>query len=294
MTDFKGCLVALVTPFKDDGNVDIETLGNLLKFHVDEGTHGIVLCGSTGESSTLAWDEKLQVYQEATERIKQQIPVIGCIGTNVTEAALEMVSDLDGLDLDGIMVTNPSYNKPTQEGLYQHFKRIAENTHKPIIIYNIPSRTGVNMLPATVKRLSEISNIVAIKEASGDITLTMEIKHLCGNDISVLSGDDLLALPIMSVGGDGVISVVANIVPEMMNDLVETFFTEDIRKASQIAIDMVRLCKAMFIESNPIPVKAAMKMMGMIPNDSLRLPLTTMTDENRSLMREILTGYNLI
>src|SRR3972149_8539301 len=287
---FTGSIVALVTPFRD-GLVDFDKLGELVEYHIENGTNGIIPCGTTGESPTLSHKEHGEVVGKVIEKANGRIPVIAGTGSNNTSEALSLTRHAKEVGADGSLMITPYYNKPTQQGLYEHYKLVAEEVDIPIIIYNVPSRTGVSMTPETVARLYEIKNIVAIKEASGSIDQTSQILNLC--DITVLSGDDSLTLPIMSVGGKGVVSVVANILPREVSELVSSFLNGDTEKSRQIHNKLFPICRGMFIETNPIPVKTAMKLMGRL-NGEMRLPLCKMSDEHEKQLQKALKEYGLI
>jgi 4-hydroxy-tetrahydrodipicolinate synthase len=287
---FTGSIVALVTPFKD-GLVDYDKLGELVEYHIENGTNGILPCGTTGESPTLSHDEHGKVIGKVIEIAKGRIPVIAGTGSNNTSEALSLTKHAKKAGADGALMITPYYNKPTQEGLYEHYKVIAEEVDIPIIIYNVPSRTGVSITPETVARLYEIKNIVAIKEASGNIDQTSQILNLC--DITVLSGDDSLTLPIMSVGGKGVVSVVANILPGEVSEMVSSFLNGELEKSQKMHKSLFPICRAMFIETNPISVKTAMKLLGRI-NGEMRLPLCKMSDEHEKQLQKVLKEYGMI
>lgn len=287
---FKGSIVALITPFKD-GEVDYSKLKELIEFHVISGTHGIVPCGTTGESATLSFDEHERIIAEVVRMVAGRIPVIAGAGSNNTMESLRLTKHAKKEGADGALIITPYYNKPTPEGLYRHYKLIAEEVDIPIVIYNVPSRTGISILPETVARLSELKNIVAIKEASGNLDQTTQILQLC--DITVLSGEDSLTLPIMAVGGSGVISVVANIVPEETSKLARYCLEGNFAEARKYHHKLFSLCKGMFIETNPIPVKTAMKLLGKL-NGEMRLPLCPMTQEHEKQLITILTEYGLM
>jgi 4-hydroxy-tetrahydrodipicolinate synthase len=274
---FSGSIVALVTPFKD-GTVDVSKLEELVARHIDAGTNGIVPCGTTGESATLSHDEHEAVISRVVAAADGKIPVIAGTGSNSTSEAIRLTRFAQEAGADGALLITPYYNKPTQEGLYRHFAKIAGETDIPLVLYNVPSRTGVNMLPETVIRLAELKNVVAVKEASGSIDQSVEI--LRGSDLKVLSGDDSLTLPLMSVGAAGVISVAANIVPEMMVDLVDLAAAGDFANARDLHLKLFPLFKALFLETNPIPIKTAMSIEGTL-NGELRLPLCEMTPGGR-------------
>ena len=289
---FKGAIVAIVTPFKK-GEVDEEGLRGLIEFQIENGTHGIVPCGTTGESATLSYEEHNRVVDIAVDAVRGRVPVIAGTGSNNTTEAVELTRHAKRAGADGALLITPYYNKPTQEGLYQHFKKVAEEIPIPILLYNVPGRTACNMLPETVARLSEIPNIVGIKEATGSLQQVSEIIRLCGDKITVLSGDDFTVLPILAVGGKGVISVVSNIIPKDMANLCNTFESGEYEEPRRLFYRLLPLCKAMFYETNPIPVKTALEMMGKI-SAGLRLPLTSMSKTNREKLKSDLTHYGLL
>jgi len=289
---FKGAIVAIVTPFKD-GQVDEESLRNLIEFQIANGTDGIVPCGTTGESSTLSHEEHDQVIEITIDAVKKRVPVIAGTGSNSTEEAMRLTRHAYEAGADGALMVCPYYNRPTQEGLYQHYKIVAESVPIPIIPYNIPGRTGVNMLPETVARLSKISNIVGIKEASGSIKQMQDVITLCGSNFAVLSGDDFFTLPLLLIGGKGVISVISNIAPGDMAAMTDAFEKGDLKRARQLHDKMVPMIDALFIETNPVPVKAALSMMGKIHYD-VRLPLCKMSDGNYEKLRKTMVSYGLI
>ncbi len=287
---FSGSIVALVTPFKD-GNVDYKKLGELVGYHVENGTDAIVPCGTTGESPTLSHEEHERVVAEVIEKASGRITVIAGTGSNSTSEALRLTKSAKKAGANASLLITPYYNKPTQEGLYLHFKAIAEEVDIPIILYNVPSRTGVSITPETVAKLAEIKNIVGIKEASGSIDQTSQILQLC--NITVLSGDDSLTLPIMAVGGKGVISVVANIVPKDTSKMVHDFSGGRLKEAQEMHRKLFPLCRAMFIETNPIPIKTAMRLLGRL-NGEMRLPLCKMTKEHETQLATALKKYGLL
>ncbi len=289
---FRGAIVAIVTPFKN-GKVDEEALRELIEFQIANGTDGIVPCGTTGESSTLSHEEHDAVIEITIDAVKKRVPVIAGTGSNSTDEALRLTQHAYKAGADGALIVCPYYNRPTQEGLYQHFKKIAENVPIPIVPYNIPSRTGVNLLPPMVAKLAKIKNVVGIKEASGSLKHMGDIIESCPADFAVLSGDDNFTLPLLSIGGAGVISVVSNVVPADMAGLVDAFAVGDIKKARSLHYKMSALMDALFIEVNPTPVKAALAMMGKI-KEEYRLPLCKMADANRDKLKKVMTNYALI
>jgi 4-hydroxy-tetrahydrodipicolinate synthase len=289
---FKGAMVAIVTPFKN-GQIDETALRELIEFQIANGTDGIVPCGTTGESATLSHAEHDRVIEITIEAVKKRVPVIAGTGSNSTAEALRLTKHAYEAGADGALIVCPYYNRPTQEGLYQHFKMIAENVPIPIIPYNIPSRTGVNLLPQMVAKLAKYKNIVGIKEASGSIKQMSDIIELCKSDFSVLSGDDFFTLPLMAVGGTGVISVLSNVAPADMAGLVDAFEAKDWVKAKALHHKMSPLIDALFIEVNPIPVKAALFLMGKIEYE-FRLPLCKMSETNYEKLKQVMINYGLI
>lgn len=285
-------MVALITPFQD-GQVDYETLEELVEFHLENGTDGIVPVGTTGESPTLSYDEHKKVIEWVVKSVAGKVPVIAGTGSNSTAEAIELTAFARKIGADASLQVCPYYNKPTQEGFYQHFKAIAEEVDIPIILYNIPGRCGgTGLTPQTVARLAEIENIVAIKEATGSLDMTSEILSLC--NITVLSGDDSLTLPICSVGGKGVISVIANIVPADVKAMTDLILEGDFVSARKWHRKLFPLAKAMLgLASNPIPIKAAMAMLN-LASEELRLPLTPLNDTQKTQLREILVQYGLL
>ncbi|MCD6093726.1 MAG: 4-hydroxy-tetrahydrodipicolinate synthase [Candidatus Omnitrophica bacterium] len=286
---FQGSYVALVTPFKD-GAVDEEKLRELVEFQIEQGTNGILPCGCTGEAATLTHEEQKRVIKIVVETVNKRVPVLAGTGSNSTVEAYDLTKYAKEAGADAALVITPYYNKPTPEGQFRHYAKLAE-IGIPIILYNVPSRTGISMLPETVARLSKIENIVAIKEASGSLEQVSKILALC--DITVLSGDDSLTLPMMAIGGKGVVSVVANIVPAEVAQMTSAFLEGNIQKAKDLHYRLFPLCKAMFIETNPIPVKTAMKLLGRL-NGELRLPLCEMQAESEEKLKKVLEEYGLI
>ncbi len=289
---FKGSIVAIVTPFKN-GEIDEETLRGLVEFQIENGTDGIVPCGTTGEASTLDYDEHDRVIEIVVQQAKKRVPVIAGTGSNSTKEAIEITEHAKRVGADGALLVTPYYNKPTQEGLYRHYKTVAEAVALPQVLYNVPGRTGVNMLPETVARLADIPNIVGIKEASGSLQQVSEILSLCGDSIEVLSGDDFVTFPIMACGGGGVISVTANIMPKEVAGLVDAFNAGDLEEARRLHLKLLRISNAMFIETNPTPVKTALGLMGKC-DDEVRLPLAPMSEANTAKLAAVMREYGLI
>ena len=292
MTMFQGSIVAIITPFRN-GKIDEKAFGDLIEFHIGNGTDGIVPCGTTGESATLSNDEHNRVVRLTVEVAAGRVPVIAGTGSNSTDEAIYFTKYAKECGADAALLITPYYNKPMQEGLYRHFKAIAEEVDIPIIPYNVPGRTGVNMLPSTVARLAEINNIVAVKEASGSMTQICEIYRLCGERLSILSGEDAINFPILAAGGKGMISVTANIVPKKMGDMWDAYALGDIARARQIHYEIFDLHQIMFIETNPIPVKTALAMMGKC-TEEMRLPLCSMAEANKAKLRQVLIDNGLV
>jgi 4-hydroxy-tetrahydrodipicolinate synthase len=289
---FSGAFTAIVTPFKD-GHVDETAFRSLIRFNLDGGVSGIVPCGTTGESPTLSHDEHKRVVEIAVKEVAGQVKVIAGTGSNSTAEALELTAHAKDVGADGALMVSPYYNKPSQEGLYQHFKKVAETVDIPIILYNIQGRTGINIENATVQRLSRIPNIVAVKEASGNILQMSEVIRLCGPDFHVLSGDDQMTFPLMALGGKGVISVVTNVVPGKMSTLAKYMLEGNVESARTLHFEIYELCQAMFIETNPIPVKAALALMGKIQPE-YRLPLCPMAPANQDKLKGVLERYGIL
>ncbi len=289
---FHGSLVAIVTPFKK-GKVDEKALGDLIDWQIAQGTHGIVPCGTTGESATLTHEEHERVVAFTIEAAKGRVPVIAGSGSNSTDEAITLTRHAKKSGADGALLITPYYNKPTQEGLYRHYKAVAEAVDLPIVLYNIPGRTSVNMLPTTVARLSSIKNIVAIKEGSGSLQQVSDILQACGERMVVLSGDDALTLPMMAVGAKGVITVTANIAPKDMAKMTDAFEAGKLAEARKLHYKMSPLFASLFYETNPIPVKEALGMMGKCAAE-LRLPLCPMAADTREKLTRALKDYGLI
>ncbi|MDI6606677.1 MAG: 4-hydroxy-tetrahydrodipicolinate synthase [Candidatus Omnitrophota bacterium] len=290
---FKGSIVAIVTPFKD-GKVDEKKLRELIRFQLEKGSSGIVPCGTTGESATLNFQEHERVIEVTIEEVRKKVPVIAGTGSNSTEEAIMLTKAAAEAGADASLQVSPYYNRPTQKGLYEHFKKIADSVEIPIILYNIASRTGVNIEPETIARLAgDCKTIVGVKEASGNLDQMSRIKQLCGRNFDLISGDDSLTLPILGIGGTGVISVVANIVPGDVAALVTEFQKTNISKAREIHYKLLPLIKAIFIETNPIPVKTAMGLLKMCEPD-LRLPMCAMLPENLEKLKKALKEYGLL
>lgn len=291
-TVFKGSGVALITPFTENG-VNYDELGRMLEYHVENKTDAIVICGTTGEASTMPDEEHCAVIKYATKKIAGRIPVIAGTGSNDTPHAIKLSKYAQQVGADAILTVTPYYNKATQGGLVSHFTAIANAIDIPVILYNVPSRTGCNILPETVKELSKVDNIVGIKEASGNLSQVAKLASICDDDFAIYSGNDDQILPILSLGGIGVISVVANVAPAETHDMVYKFLEGDIKGAKNLQLGMIELCDALFCEVNPIPVKAAMKHMGWNTGD-LRLPLTWITPNGDAKLKDAMKNYGLL
>ncbi|HXW69612.1 MAG TPA: 4-hydroxy-tetrahydrodipicolinate synthase [Dissulfurispiraceae bacterium] len=289
---FSGSIVALVTPFKN-GNFDEKAYSNLIEWHIAGGTRGIVPCGTTGEASTLDYDEHCRVIEVAVNTVNKRIQVLAGTGANATNEAIDITAKAKKLGADGALLVTPYYNKPTQEGLYRHYKAVADAVDIPIVLYNVPGRTAVNMLPSTVARLAECKNIVAIKEATGDLKQVSELIRLCGDRIAVLSGDDFTTLPLLALGGKGVISVTGNIAPGDVAEMCNSWDRGDVAKARDLHFRLEPLNAAMFIETNPIPVKTALALMGKI-NEEFRLPLCEMSPANKEKLKSVIKSFGVI
>jgi 4-hydroxy-tetrahydrodipicolinate synthase len=292
-TTFQGSFVALVTPFRDN-RVDEAKLRELVEFHVANGTDGLIPCGTTGESPTLSHDEHRRVVEVVIEAARKRIPVVAGTGSNSTAEAIDLTRHAERAGASGALVVNPYYNKPTQEGLYRHFRAVAESVAIPIITYNIQGRTAVNVETATMARLArDCRNVVGVKEASGSLDQMSQVIAACGPGFAVLSGDDNVTLPLMAIGGHGVVSVIANIVPRETADMVHAALEGDFKRARDLHYRLFPLARAAFLETNPIPIKEAMAMAGMLEPE-FRLPMCRMSDANRETLRGILRQYNLV
>jgi 4-hydroxy-tetrahydrodipicolinate synthase len=289
---FTGSLVAIVTPFKD-GKLDERAFGDLIEWQITSGTHGIVPCGTTGESATLTHAEHDRVVAFTVEVAKRRVPVVAGTGSNSTEEAIALTRHAKAAGADGALLITPYYNKPTQEGLFLHYKAVADAVDLPLVLYNIPGRTGVNMMPSTIARLTACPAIVAVKEGSGSVQQASEIIQLCGERLCVLAGDDALTLPMMAVGGKGVITVTANLVPNDMAQLVNAFLAGRLEEARAMHYHLYPLFTALFYETNPIPVKEALHMMGKIERE-MRLPLCPMGNDNREKLLHVMKSAGLV
>ena len=288
---FKGCGTAIITPFTEDG-VNFEEFRKMIEFQIREGADSIVVCGTTGESSTMTMEEKKETIKFAIDVANKRIPIIAGTGSNCTKSAIEMSKYAESVGANAVLLVTPYYNKTTQTGLVAHYKAIAESISIPVVLYNVPSRTGLNIQPKTCFELSKIENIVAIKEASGNLSQIAEIANLCGDNLTIYSGNDDQVLPILSLGGLGVISVLSNIVPRDVHNMVKYYFDGNTKKATEIQLKSLKLTNALFSEVNPIPVKAACNMIGFnagIP----RLPLIEMSENGKENLKQEMLNYGL-
>lgn len=292
MSIFKGSGVAIITPFNENG-IDYEKLRELLEWHIKESTDAIIICGTTGEAATMTEQEKKDAIKFTVDVINKRIPVIAGTGGNNTKAAIEMSLYAESVGVDGLLVVTPYYNKTNAEGLIMHFKAINDAVKTPIILYNVPGRTNMNITPETLLKLIQLNNVVAIKEASGDLSQVAKMKALCQDKIDIYSGNDDLIIPTLSLGGIGVISVAANIIPKEIHDMCDLYLNGDCFKATKLQLDYLELLNDLFIETNPIPVKTAMNIMKMNVGE-LRLPLYKMNDKNKKNLENTLKKYNLI
>lgn len=288
---FQGSIVALVTPFKQ-GELDEKALRDLVEFHIAEGTNAIVPCGTTGESATLSHEEHCRVIEIVIDQAKKRLPVIAGAGSNSTKEAVFLTEHAKKSGADAVLSITPYYNKPTQAGLYQHFKTIAEQVDIPIVLYNVPGRTGVNMLPDTVVELSKIKNIVGVKEASGSLDQAGAILQHTDNSFDVISGEDSLTFPMMAMGAKGVISVTANVAPKKMAQMCKAVLENNMIEARKLHYELIDLSKAVFYETNPIPAKKAVYLMGLIENE-IRLPLVEMTKENTEKLKTVMKNLGI-
>lgn len=292
MALFKGSGVAIITPFKNN-QVDFEKLEELLEWHIEEQTDAIIICGTTGEASTMTDKERLETIKFTVDKINKRIPVIAGTGSNNTHHTVNMSRNAENIGVNGLLIVNPYYNKTTKRGLVVHYNTIADSVNIPIIVYNVPGRTGLNITPNTLAELSKHPNIRGVKEASGNISQVAEIARLCPENFAIYSGNDDMVVPLLSLGGIGVISVVANILPKDTHDMVFSYLEKDIEKAKHLQLKMKPLIDALFIETNPIPIKKAMNLLGMDVGD-LRLPLVEMSEEGSKVLIRELKNYNML
>lgn len=293
MSTFQGAIVAVVTPFKD-GKVDEQGLKDLVEFHIENGTHGIVPCGTTGESATLDFNEHKRVIELTVETVAGRIPVIAGTGANNTLEAIELTESARASGADAVLSVVPYYNRPSQEGLYQHFKAISDAVDIPMFLYNVPSRTVANMLPETVARCAGLKNVIGIKEATGSLNQVSEVIRVCPDDFIVLSGDDFTSMPTVLIGGKGVISVTSNVYPKAMAEMMEAALAGDLARANEIHYQLFPLMNAMFCYPSPAPAKKALELMGMVQSGELRLPMTQMDDASIETLKRAMSEVGLI
>ncbi len=293
MSKFRGAFVAIVTPFID-GKLDEQGLQDLIEFQIAGGTHGIVPCGTTGESATMSHAEHRRVVELTVKTVAGRVPVLAGTGSNSTSESIELTRAAKEAGADGALMITPYYNKPSQEGLYQHFKAVAEAVDIPIILYNVPSRTAVNMLPETVARCAQIKNIVGVKEATADLNQISQVIRLCPKGFAVMSGDDFTSMPTVMIGGTGVISVTSNVAPKDMAAMMDAALVGDIAKAQELHYKLLPVMQAMFIDTNPVPAKTALAMMGKIKSGLPRLPLYKMNEGNEEKLKKVITAYGLV
>lgn len=294
MAIFKGAGVAIVTPMNADGSVNYEKFGALIDFQIENGTDAIIVCGTTGEASTLTHEEHLDTIKYCVEKVQKRVPVVAGTGSNCTETAIYLSTEAEKLGVDGLLLVSPYYNKATQKGLYEHFKAIADSVKVPVILYNVPGRTGCNILPETIVRLcKEVDNIVGVKEASGDISQIMKLAALANGCVDIYSGNDDQIVPILSLGGIGVISVLSNVAPRQTHEICQKYLEGDVQGSLQMQLEAFDLCKALFCEVNPIPVKKALNLMGMEVGP-LRRPLTEMEDANAEKLKMVMKAYGIL
>lgn len=289
---FKGCGTAIITPFTENG-VNLKEFEKLIENQIENKIDALIVCGTTGESSTMTLEERKETIKFAVEAVHKRVPVIVGTGSNCTKSVIEMTKFAESVGADGALIVTPYYNKTTQEGLIAHYKAIAKETNLPIILYNVPSRTGVNILPKTCQELSKLKNIVAIKEASGNLSQVTEIANLCGDELNIYSGNDDQILPVLSVGGIGVISVLSNIMPEFTHTMVEDFLDGNLQKAKKAQIRAIPLIKALFSEVNPIPVKAALNLLG-YDCGMPRMPLLEMSKQNQEILKKEMDKMKIV
>lgn len=294
MTVFKGAGVAIVTPFHKDGSINFERFADLIEFQINNSTDAIIVCGTTGEASTMTHEEHLSAIEFCVKQVAGRVPVVAGTGSNCTETAIYLSTEAEKLGADGLLLVSPYYNKATQNGLYTHFKAIADSVKIPVILYNIQGRTGVNITPDTIVRLwKDVENIVGVKEASGNISQIAKIMQLSDGGIDLYSGNDDQIVPILSLGGKGVISVLSNVAPYETHRMCQLYFDGDVVESAKEQLRAIPLCDALFCEVNPIPVKAALNMMGMEAGP-LRLPLTEMEDAHKEVLRKAMIDYGIL
>ncbi len=294
MAVFTGAGVAIVTPFKENGEVNYEKFAELLEFQIKEGTDAVIVCGTTGEASTLTHEEHLDVIKYCVEKVNGRIPVIAGTGSNCTQTATYLSIEAEKYGVDALLTVTPYYNKATQKGLFNHFKAIADSVKVPVILYNVPSRTGCNILPETVVKLcTEVENIVGVKEASGNISQVMKLMSLAEGRVDLYSGNDDQIVPLLALGGKGVISVLSNVAPKETHDICEKYFQGDVAGSRDLQLKAIELCDALFCEVNPIPVKKALNLMNMEAGP-LRMPLSDMDEANVPRLEKAMKGFGIL
>lgn len=294
MAIFKGAGVAIVTPMKANGEVNYEQFRDLVEFQIAGGTDSIIVCGTTGEASTLTHEEHLDVIKYCVEVVAGRVPVIAGTGSNCTQTAIYLSQEAEKYGVDGLLLVSPYYNKATQNGLYAHFKAVADSVKIPVILYNVPGRTGCNILPETVVRLcNDVENIVGVKEASGNISQIAQLAALADGKVDIYSGNDDQIVPILSLGGVGVISVLSNVAPRQTHDICEKYFNGDVAGSCKMQLEAIELCGALFCEVNPIPVKKALELMGKC-DGTLRMPLTEMEEKNVVRLKKAMEQYGIL
>lgn len=294
MSIFKGAGVAIVTPMKANGEINFEQFAKLVEFQIENGTDAIIVCGTTGEASTMTHEEHLAMIKYCVEVVAGRVPVIAGTGSNCTETAVYLSREAEKYGVDGLLLVSPYYNKATQNGLYAHFKTIADSVKVPIILYNVPSRTGCNILPETVVRLcKEVENIVGVKEASGNISQIAHLAAIADGCVDIYSGNDDQIVPIMSLGGVGVISVLSNVAPRQTHEICQKYLDGDVKESCRMQLEALDLCNALFCEVNPIPVKKALNLMGMEAG-SLRMPLSEMEEGNAARLQKSMQAYGIL
>ncbi len=290
---FEGSGVAIITPFLEDGSIDFEGFDTLVNFQIENGTDALIVLGTTGEAATMTEEERLELVEYTIEIVEDRVPIIVGTGSNNTQETIDFSQKIDRLDVDGLLVVTPYYNKSTEKGLYEHFRVIAEAVDLPIILYNVPSRTNVTIPVETVRQLAEIDNIVGIKDATSDLAYTANVRRVTSPDFAIYSGNDDTVVPLMSVGGSGVISVLANIMPKEMHEMTQLYLDGHTEEAGRMQVDLMPAIASIFVETNPVPVKAAANMMG-LPGGHLRLPLYEAEDATKELLRKTLAERELV
>lgn len=295
MAIFTGAGVAIATPFKDNGEVDYESFAKNIEYQIENGTDAVIVCGTTGEASTLSHEEHLDVIRYCVKCVNGRIPVVAGTGSNCTETAIYLSQEAEKAGVDGLLVVTPYYNKATQKGLFEHFKMVAESVHTPIILYNIPGRTGgVNILPETIVRLcTEVDNIVGVKDATGNISQVAKLMSIADGKVDLYSGNDEQIVPLLALGGKGVISVLSNVAPAQTHEICAKFFAGDVEESRTLQLEAIELIEALFCEVNPIPVKKALHLMGMM-GGTLRRPLTVMEDANAQRLEKAMKEYGIL